>query len=221
MRRVEVVIIAQNEGEYALKMIGSIPFDWRVHYVADRCTDNTVDDLSVYSNIDLIDTTPLDLVGRQTAYCRNLGLSRCEKDSDVLFLDGDRYPVEGSLRTAIEECDTHILCIPLIHDNRDKSKFKEGYGTMNNGFYSCGIFFKREAINAITKFQKGELFNTRLQSDWGIEDTSLGDLCYHLNLSVNLTDKVKLRGHFEKDRLDSLDVLEKRLRYRNNLSVRW
>lgn len=221
MRRVEVVIIGQNEGEYALKMISSIPFDWKAHYVADRCTDNTIDDLSIYPTVDLIDTTDMELGGRQTSFCRNLGLSRCDKDSDVLFLDGDRYPVAGSLRNAIESCETDILCLQVFNDMRTPQSFVKAYGTVNNGFFSCGIFFRREAISAIQQYQNGELFNTDLQQDWGIEDTSLGDLSYHLALSAALSNKVWLRGGFERNKLDSLDVLEKRFRFRENLSVKW
>ncbi len=220
MRRIEVVIIAHNEGEYALKMIGSIP-SWPIHYIADRCTDGTQDCLSIYDKIDLVDTTDMGLTGRQTSFCRNLGLSRCHPDSDVLFLDGDRYPVSGSLLNAIESCETDILCLKVFFDTRRTADFQENYGKMDNGFFSCGIFFRRNAINAIQEYQDGELFNTSLQSEWGIEDTSLGDLAYHLSLTASLSDKVKLRGGFDKTRLDSLDALEKRLRFRENLSVKW
>lgn len=219
-RSIEVVIIAQNEGEYAMKMVCSMPHDWKVHYIADRCTDNTLDDLSI-CKVDLVDTTPLNLQGRQTSFCRNLGLSLCKPDSDVLFLDGDRYPVSGSLTEAIESCTTDILCLQVSRDVRDPKTFSENFGKIDNGFFSCGIFFRRSAINSIMQFQKGELFNTSLQSDWGIEDTSLGDLAYHLSLSASLSDKVRLRGGFERTKLDSINVLEKRFKFRENLSVKW
>ena len=220
MANIEVVIIGQNEGRHALKMIGAIPSDWMIHYVADRCTDDTVEMLSRYP-VDIVDTTGLGLQGRQTAFCRNLGLSRCGVESDVLFLDGDRYPVAGSLRGAVESCQTEILCLPLEEDFRTEQSFEKQYGEVNSGFYSCGVFFTRCAIEAVQDMQDGELFNSNLQEYWGIEDTSLGDLCYHLRLSASLSDKVRLRGRFERNTLDDIGVLEKRLRFRENLSVKW
>lgn len=218
---VEVVIIGHNEGESVTDMVRSIPSEWHKIYVADRCTDKTLKRLSFAENTAIVDTTPLGLVGRQTSFCRNLGLSECAKDSDVLFLDGDRYVVYGDIKKAVENCDTDILLFRLEDDNRTDQSTKENYGRLCNGFFSCGIFFRRSAIDRVMKFQGGQLFNEGLQNDWGIEDISLGDVCYHLGLSVSLCEDVHLHGCFTRFRLDNLDVLERRLRFRNRLNVKW
>ena len=216
----EIVIIAQNEAKHIKPMMDALlPLHWRVHYVADRCKDDTLKILSHY-DVDVVET-PLSLKGRQTSFARNLGLSRCDGASDVLFLDGDRYPVSGDLRSAIRCSCSDVICLPIELDFRTKENFQMNYGRVINGFYSCGIYFSREAIEKILAFQDGQLFNEDMQEDWGIEDTSLGDVSYHLGLTAKLSELVTLRGEFERSTVDSLDVIEKRLRFRDKLNVLW
>lgn len=218
---VNVVIIGQNEGAHAKKIVRSLPSAWKIIYVADRCSDNTIAELSEFENVEVIDTKPLGLEGRQTSYCRNLGLSHCDAESDVLFLDGDRYIIDGDIESLLTGCKYDTLCIPVENDPRTPESFIFNMGRINNGFYSCGVFMKRRSIELVQAMQNGELFNTDLQAYWGIEDTSLGDLVYHIGLTQALTDKVHLRGGFERTQLDNLDVLVKRLKFRDNLNVRW
>lgn len=224
---VEVVIIGQNEGEHVDNMVNSIPDGFRIIYVADRCTDDTLEKLSKHDNVDVIDTTPMGLEGRQTSFCRNLGLSRTDPESDVLFLDGDRHIVSGSIKDAIEECDTDILLFSLEDDNRIKSgwfTFEEMYGDVIGGFYSCGILFKRNAINKVksTPIMHGQLFPEFMQDEWGIEDTSLGDVCYSIGLTAKLETGVRLRGSFERNYYDSIDTIERRFKFRDKLpNVKW
>lgn len=218
---VEVVIIGQNEGASLPKMLDSIPQGWRIHYVADRCTDNTLEQLVKRDGIiDVVSTIGRE--GRQTSYCRNLGLSRCEKNSDVLFLDGDRYPVKGSLSDALADCDKDLLLFPVEEDFRTPEMFQRAYGYVNNCFYSCGLFATRKAIREVQIRQDGQFFNEALQGVWGIEDTSLGDLCYDLRLTAKLTDRAVLRGGFDKKEVDDWDTILKRFEYRNKLKyVKW
>lgn len=220
---VNVVIIGQNEGAHAKNIVRSLPSAWKIVYVADRCTDDTISVLKEEnrSNMEIIDTTDMRLEGRQTSFCRNLGLSHCDPMADVLFLDGDRYPVDGDIFDVITSCKHDTLCLPVEKDARTPESYRFNQGRINNGFFSCGVFLKNHAIKMIQQYQNGELFNTSLQSHWGIEDTSLGDLVYHFGLSSSLTDKVHLRGGFDKCQLDNLDVLVRRLRFRDGLNVRW
>lgn len=219
----DVVIIAQNEGFFVERMIKSINPEWKVVYVADRCTDDTIRTLKqieeVRGNLTIIDTTELELKGRHTSTCRNLGLKWCGQENDVLFLDGDRYCVGGSYEDAIADCKTDTLCFPLEYDNRTKEGFDKSYGDVMNGFFSCGLFMRRDAINRVVKWQ-GQLFNTDLQAEWGIEDTSLGDLCYHLQLTSALTDKCVLRGGITEQGITKTARL-KRFMFREPLNVKW
>lgn len=218
---IEVVIIGHNEGAHVERMLESLPASWRKVYVADRCTDGTVEKLLTRDDTLVVDTTPMKLEGRQTSFCRNLGLSHCSATSDILFLDGDRYPVEGDLEEAYETMRTDVLCLPLREDFRHPDDFDLNYGRVLSGFYSCGLLMRRKAIVAARDFQCGRLFDESLQSTWGIEDTALGDVCFHLGLTAALSDKVRLRGGFDKTLLDSLDAIERRLRFREHLDVRW
>lgn len=218
---VEVVIIGQNEGKHVDRMVDGIPKEWKIHYIADRCTDRTIELLLLQDReIDVYATEGLQ--GRQTSHCRNLGLSRCSSDSDVLFFDGDRYPVLGFLDDAYRKMSTDILLLPLVEDFRRPADFKANYGSVYNGFFSCGLFLRRSAINSLLDFQGGFLFDEELQTDWGIEDTYLGDVCYCLGLSAELSWECFLRGRFERNSVDSLDVIARRLNKRNKLlNVKW
>lgn len=82
------------------------------------------------------------------------------------------------------------------------------------------MFFKRLAIQNIIDY-RGELFPTSVESVWGIEDTCMGDIAYHLGLSAELSESIRLRGRFERVEVDSIDVIEMRLRFRERLDVRW
>lgn len=217
---INVVIIGHDEGASIDVMLRSLPRDWKIVYVADRCTDGSVQELRALG-VKTVDTTPLGLEGRHTSTCRNLGLSLCDKGADVLFLDGDRYPVKGDIRKAYEEMTTDVLCLPVEDDGRTPENFDVNYGRVFCGVFSCGMIMRRAAIEAVQRFQQGMLFNEQLQQYWGIEDTSLGDVCYHLGLTAALTNEVILRGGFDRFGVSGLDVIEQRLRFRDRLNVRW
>lgn len=231
MNNIDVVIIGHNEGMHIDNMISCIPSEWHIIYVADRCSDDTIPKLRKYSNVNIIDTSTIDLKGRQTSFCRNLGLFFTNKSHDVLFLDGDRYVTSGNI-ASISGSTTDITLLTLENDGRNNPLFdiNAAYGTVYNGFFSCGIFIKRSAIEKITShelMQNGngcipQVFPEFLQNDWGIEDTSLGDLCFDIGLSVSIDKNIRLRGRFTKHNVDSLDVIEKRFQFRSKLShVKW
>lgn len=216
---VDVVIIGQNEGRYIQDMhrvLGAYPYDR--YWVLDRCTDDSAQQLIALG--ERFVCTPSSLQGRQTSFARNLGLVLCNPKHDVLFLDGDRYIITGSL-SGIEQSQTDIALLMVEDDFRVDVDFASNYGRVNNFFYSCGIFMKRKAIDAVLKFQNGELFSTEMQDVWGIEDTYLGDVCYHLNLTASLCSDIRLHGSFTTQQLSSVTVLERRLRKRENLNVIW
>lgn len=216
----EIVIIGQNEGKWVDKIINSLSPYGKIHYIADRCSDDTLEKLKKYPYVHVVKTND-KLQGRQTSYCRNLGLAQTFMDSDVLFIDGDRYIVSGNLHD-LKNWTKDIALLKLENDTREDIKnYNDVYGTVNNAFWSCGIFFKRGAIDKILRFQEGTVFNEDIQKDWGIEDTYLGDVCYHLNLTCDFFEDCKLRGGFDKLRLDNISVLGTRLKLRDKLKVRW
>jgi hypothetical protein len=188
-------------------------------WVLDRCSDNSENTLNELGERYI--KTDASLIGRQTSYCRNLGLAHCHNDADILFLDGDRFVASGNLAT-LTSWDKDIALLTLEDDYRNSfTDYGEHYGQVFNCFFSCGIFFKRSAINKILDFQNGEFFRTDLQQDWGIEDTYLGDVAFHLQLSADIYKDAVLNGKFEKDSMDNANVLVKRFNERNKLNVLW
>lgn len=213
----QIVIIGQNEGKYTRQMLNSLPCLADVIYVADRCADDTASICKEYG-VKCIET-PQDWQGRKTSSARNLGLSFCKPDSDVLFLDGDRYITQGDL-SELQNTQSDIVCLSLEYDFRTAKNFLLNYGRVLSGFFSCGMFFKRSAIQKIIDY-RGELFPTCVEDVWGIEDTCLGDVCYHLGLPAELNENIRLRGRFERVEVENLDVVERRLRFREFLNVKW
>lgn len=197
---IEVVIIGKNEGSNVDNMIRSISRDqWKIHYVADRCTDDTIERLNTYEGVNIIDTASLGWEGRQVGRARNLGYSNVDINSDVIFLDGDRYVVKGDIQEEIERFSSYdIILFPLINDLRRHKPLWElkKYGRLYNGFYSCGLYIKRKALNLISQFQDGQIFDNELGELWGVEDLYLGDVCYHLGLKAHLSCSVFLNGDF-------------------------
>lgn len=213
----KIVIIGQNEGGSIEKMLHSLlPYRYERIWVLDRCTDDSSSILSEHGEYFV--KTPDWLEGRQTAYARNLGATIAQ--DDVLFLDGDRYVVAGSIE-GIENTENDIELLTIEKDSRiGILNYKQIYGRVYNGFFSCGLFIKRSAIEKVVRFQ-GELFRIDMQADWGIEDTGLGDVCYHLRLSADLFRRCVLAGSFDKKSLDRSEILVKRFQFRDKLNVKW
>lgn len=221
---VDVVIIGRDEGAWLEAMLSAMPKGWRVIYIADRCEDGTFGRLMADGRADASVNTWRFCFGdgRMTSTCRNYGCALRRQGADVLFLDGDRVPSSADdLRAAVEACQTDVLLLPLEEDGRTPEVFANAYGRVMNGFYSCGLFIKADALRRVEEFQGGKVFDEELQRWWGVEDTYLGDVCYHLGLTASLTDKVRLRGSFTKTRLDTLDALKARFRKRDRLDVLW
>lgn len=219
---IEVVIIGRNEGEFVQKMYSSLVCflpNAKRHWVVDRSNDDTAKQLKRLKE-DYKKTYYLTVgFGRKTCTCRNIGLSMCSKESDVLFLDGDRYPL-GDL-SGLEKAKHDISLLFIENDVRNENiPYYKYYGNVNNNFYSCGIFIKRKAINKIIDFQK-ELFCEKVQKYWGCEDLYLGDVCYHLGITCDYFLDARLHGKFEKTKYDNLDIVRKRFELRDKLKVKW
>ncbi len=188
MNMINVVIIGQNEGKYIEKMYNSLKdYPYSRIWVIDRCTDGSEKTLNGISEFYI--KTPESWQGRKTSSARNLGLSLCDKNADVLFLDGDRYPVKGDL-TCLEDLDSDIALFLTEKDFRNSIiNYQEYYRTINNGF--------DRIIN-----EYGELFPTDVEKWWGVEDTSLGDLCYKLGFSAGICQGVQLQGKIESKNIE-------------------
>ena len=223
-----IIIIGQNESLSIEPMIESLEKYFggsRRIWILDRCTDDSEKKLSRYK--EEYHTTPSELIGRQTSFSRNYGLMFSNPKADIVFLDGDRFIVNGD---NFNNLKYYISLFTLEQDDyRNEMKHADGseidymkeiYGTPVNLFYSCGLYIQRNAINKIIKFQKGELFSTELQEEWGVEDVYLGDVCYHLGLSCEINKNIRLHGGFSNNKT-SINALRKRFELRDKLNVKW
>lgn len=223
LQKLDIVVIGQNEENSIDDMLSSlkvyIPHARRI-WVSDRSTDDTVKVLKALG--EEVHETPSNWVGRCVSSARNFGLSFTRNDADVIFLDGDRYIKKfskGFLRT-----NKDILLFPVEKDERDDpkwfKKYSQIYGHLHNGFYSCGLYMKRSAIESVVNYQN-ELFDTSIEQYWGVEDVHLGDVCYHLGLTCDIYKKIRLNGHFDKDKKIPLEAWRARIKKRIPLNVVW
>lgn len=189
-------------------------------WVLDRSTDDSVDILNDLGEFYI--KTEYSDSARHVSGCRNLGLSYTRNDADVIFLDGDRYIKKFNMDFI--STDKDILLFPVDQDERDDPKwftdYSMVYGHLHNGFYSCGVFFKRNSIKKILEYQ-GEMFDTSLEEYWGVEDVHLGDVCYHLGLSCDLYKDIRLNGCFDPSKKIPLEAWRARVRKRLDLNVIW
>lgn len=234
---INTIIIGHNEGASVQRMFRSLKDfgNTRRTWVLDRCSDNSVEQLSALDEwylctpssfgqeMDFQTKTLLkgQMQGRKTSFCRNLGLSASGTKGDVIFLDGDRHIVSGTA----EDLERDKINLFVLEEDTRKwwtnEQFKQKhYGHVINGFYSCGLYFPRNYIERIIDFQGGELFRTDIQDVWGLEDTYLGDVCYHLGLDCIINKKIVLSGKFGRTELDD-GSLVRRFKLRNNLNVIW
>lgn len=199
-------------------------------WVLDRCRDMSENILRVLGE-DYVRHESDDMESRFTSTCRNIGYARATEDGpdDVLFLDGDRYPVLGRLDT-LEKAETDVTLLMLQRDMRDEiADYSDRYGRVFNFFFSCGIMIKADACRKLEEFyaaRRGDygqstIFPVTVERRWGIEDTHLGDICYHLGLTCGLDRTIRLNGGFSNSSVVDMDVVEERFRLRNKLDVIW
>lgn len=218
---IDVVIIGKNEGASVQQMYNALkdlPFIENRIWVVDRSTDNTAVQLEMLGEMYI--KTSNNLQGRQSSYCRNLGLRMTNPKNDVLFLDGDRFPVSGDL-SDLTQPTADITLLKLEHDVRDNVFDWEHrvYGRVCNMFFSCGLLITRNAILRLQAFQNGEVFDTEMQSLWGVEDTYLGDVCFHLGLSAQLHPNIRLNGGFDQTYYTDFEPLKLRFSKRDRLNL--
>lgn len=218
---IDVVIIGQNEGAYVQQMYDALKdiqcIENRI-WVVDRSTDNTTAQLDRLGEMYI--KTPNYLQGRQTSYCRNLGLKLTNPKNDVLFLDGDRFPVSGDIEK-LANTNYDVVLLKLQNDIRDRLPNWEMccYGKVINTFFSCGLLISRTAIRQLQAFQNGEVFDTEMQRLWGVEDTYLGDVCFHLQLSATLDEDIRLNGGFDQTCYTDFEPLKMRFEKRDRLKL--
>lgn len=223
-----IVVISQNQSEWIEPMYECLPKEENhIVFVFDRCKDGS-EYIAKYRDIPYIVNE--SGTGRKTSTCRNMGYRYLKETyglDDTLFLDGDRIIVKGDFGNIVTN-SSDISLLTLENDGRTRKIFDENYGGVFNNFFSCGLFIKKGPLLEIESFYKSRpeygkslVFPENVEIEWGIEDTHLGDICYHIGLSAELADGIKLRGCFGRSFVNSLDTIETRFRLREKLNVKW
>jgi glycosyltransferase involved in cell wall biosynthesis len=200
-----IVVISRNQ-EAALprmyrELIKISPVS-NILFVLDRCTDGSADTLKELGANYLEKTEGFDF---DAGGSRNLG-EKYFSDKDILFLDGDRVPVNLTPRLVLEALtlfDCSLLSTQ-INDDRgvwltDKFEINPWFVPWpgntkwehpNNGVYTSGMLIKRSAINKVKSFQDGNvLFHKSFSGRYGYEDIYLGFLLCHLGCTCGAFPK--------------------------------
>lgn len=210
----EIIVITRNQVDIIEKTILFLE-KYNPLYVLDRTYDGSAKILREHKCRFV--RTPFWWTGRRTSSSRNYGLKFCNPKSDVIFLDGDRFPVEGDLYD-IENKD--ILLFKMSeNDFRTEKRVTCRYGKANNLFYSCGLFMKRSIIDKIVD-RFGELFPTSVENGWGSEDLMLGDICAYMGIKYHLSDRIVLNGKLESKYVDH-KMLVRRFKIREKLNLKF
>jgi len=200
---VRVVIISHNQAALLSEMVYSLraQLSFPRLFVLDRCTDGSSDLLDSLGEEYIIKD---DGDGWEAGRVRNVGLSHVGYTSPVLMLDGDRVP-SGLSDSLLEEA-SRKYDITLLGVSRDHRKFfkdfdfspNDKWGSCKNGVYTAGFLISSSALNTITAYNGGFLFNPCFDGLWGYEDMSLGDVGAHLGLTCGTFPRYAwVRGTFD------------------------
>jgi hypothetical protein len=209
----KAIIISHNQSKY-IKYFEEKLKDIEHLYVIDRPTEIYAKNINAIYNF--------NGSGFLAGYCRDLGASKYNYDDDLLFLDGDKFPIKGNLEELNNipgdvvllsvENDIRKIFNELVPNTTKEYIIKDKINPYNNVF-SCGILLRKRFINHVRKINNdGRIFKEIFDGNFGEEDTFLGDVVsYNYDkekFSIYITNKIILNGGFscEKDRNEELIV---------------
>jgi len=200
MLKINAVIIGRNEALHIENMHNSLKeYNFNEIYILDRCTDNSKE---ICENLGLTYfETNFKGNKRMTSSARNFGLSKTEKDSDVLFLDMDRYVKFGSLNEL--KFSTNGIEFLLCENDPRQSITNQSQilPIINNSFWTCGIFVKRQAIKIIENYF-GTFFPVFSENYWGGDDLPTGDRVKFMGIICGIYRYCTLNGEINKGKVD-------------------
>lgn len=216
------VVISKDQSKYipyfekSLKNIEHI-------YVIDRPTEEYPKNIPTLYNY--------EGTGFLAGKMRDLGANYFNYDSDILFLDGDKYPIKGNLEK-LDKIEGDIIMLPILNDkriifnnlqeNNTKEYIIKDKTNPQNFVYSCGILLRKRFIDYVRKINNdGRIFKEIFDGNFGEEDRFLGDIvsCTE-NFKIVITNTIILNGEFNglKDREDSFLInFNKRLKLKFGL----
>lgn len=190
----------------------------RIFYISDRCSREFNHHLlSIHDPKLVVRIFNDNYEGRRSSSLRNTGYSYARLDfedgvSGVLFIDGDKYFLEGSTKD-IDEDEINNIPVEMLRSlsEEDLQMFK---GEILNLFYSACVYLPKDVCLTLENHQyKGLLWNEDIESIWGIEDLFMGnqlnilDIDYKFNKKIKLNDTEMTGYKSIEDNLVNMDYL--------------
>lgn len=169
----------------------------KIFYISDRCSEEFNHYLLSIHNPKLVIRILEDnYEGRRSSSLRNIGYSYARMDfedgvSGVLFIDGDRYFLEGSTKD-ISESEINNIPVEMLRSlsEEELQMFKS---EILNLFYSACVYLPKDVCLTLEDHQyKGLLWNEDIESIWGIEDLFMGNQLNILGIDYKFNKKIKL-----------------------------
>lgn len=171
----------------------------KIFYISDRCSEEFNHYLLSIHNPKLVIRILEDnYEGRRSSSLRNIGYSYARLDfedgvSGVLFIDGDRYFLEGSTKD-ISESEINNIPVEMLRSlsEEELQMFKS---EILNLFYSACVYLPKDVCLTLEDHQyKGLLWNEDIESIWGIEDLFMGNQLNILGIDYKFNKKIKLNN---------------------------
>lgn len=172
----------------------------KIFYISDRCSEEFNHYLLSIHNPKLVIRILEDnYEGRRSSSLRNIGYSYARMDfedgvSGVLFIDGDRYFLEGSTKD-ISESEINNIPVEMLRSlsEEELQMFKS---EILNLFYSACVYLPKDVCLTLEDHQyKGLLWNEDIESIWGIEDLFMGNQLSILGIDYKFNRKIKLNDN--------------------------
>lgn len=200
----------------------------RIYYIADRCSEEFNSTLGSCDDKRLVSIVMEDKYkGRRTSTLRNIGymIAKSDKINGILFVDGDRFFVEGSTEDINEDVVNNVPIDEIR--NYDDDFLLMFRGQIINKFYSACVYLPLSVCRRLERHSyNGELWNEDIESTWGIEDLFLGNQLDLLRIRYIYNRKIRLNNgsmtgyrHMEEELRNINRLMAEVTKYRHDYNL--
>lgn len=229
---IDVVIINKSnitsDIDNMLKNLSTSNNIYKIYYIADRCSNEFNNYLLKRINNNIVAIIIDNCNKRRTSTLRNIGYEETKKDfnniNGVLFIDGDRWFIEGSTEKINENVVNNIPIDSIrIYDDSVLLKMKN---EIINAFYSACVYIPIKICELIEeKSIDNKLWNEDIESIWGIEDLFMGnqlnilgvDYIYNRDIRLNNSEMTGY-SNTEQNLNNMFILMDSIYKFKQNLS---
>lgn len=211
--KLAILIIGQNQSEYIPQMLSRLSqLSADRYWVLDRCTDRSEELLRRLKETNVI--VNQEGSGFLAGKMRDKGLDVIlEKDYDaVLFLDGDRIPLEDVSQKSLEKAFSlaDVSLCPMEADTRIVRNFKPLKDFKPNHFISCGFLAATSVLKTIRElsFMKNRCFLEDFDGEYGYEDCFFGKIINDIGYRL-IWNNITVSGAIIFDDIQKMRALKK------------